>query len=87
MLFLSSADFFSKSTFKIIISGIPSECQTDWIQIRPNFFVRPDLGPIYKGYKQRRLVGKKLTLKAPLTTESDDIFCKLFSKVSEKNKA
>ena len=30
--FLSSADFFSKSTF----SGIAPECQTDWVQIRPD---------------------------------------------------
>ena len=24
------------STFRKILSGIPSECQTDWIQIRPD---------------------------------------------------
>ena len=36
MLFLSSADFFFKIyIFKPILSGIPSECQTVWIQIRP----------------------------------------------------
>ena len=36
----SSSDFF-KSTFRKIISGIPSECQTVWIQIRT---VGPDMG-------------------------------------------
>ena len=34
--FLSSADFFQNQVFRKIISGIPSECQTDWIQIRPD---------------------------------------------------
>ena len=32
--FLSSADFFQNQLFQKILSGIPSECQTDWIQIR-----------------------------------------------------
>ena len=30
--FLSSADFFQNQLFRKILSGIPSECQTDWIQ-------------------------------------------------------
>ena len=35
--FLSSADFFFKiNFFRKILSGIPSECQTDWIRIRPD---------------------------------------------------
>ena len=34
------ADFF----FKINFQGIPSKCQTVWIQIRLDVF-RPDLGP------------------------------------------
>ena len=34
--FLSSADFFQNQHLQKIISGIPSECQTDWIQIRPD---------------------------------------------------
>ena len=33
---LSSADFFPISTFSKIKSGITSECQTVWIQIRPH---------------------------------------------------
>ena len=44
--FLSSADFFKINFFAKILSAIPSECQTEWIQIRPDVFVRPDLGPI-----------------------------------------
>ena len=34
--FLSSADFEKNQLFWKDLSGIPSECQTDWIQIRPN---------------------------------------------------
>ena len=34
--FLSSADFFQNHLFRKIILGIPSECQTVWIQIRPD---------------------------------------------------
>ena len=34
--FLLTADFFSKPTFSKIVSGIPPECQTDWIRIRPD---------------------------------------------------
>ena len=36
---------FSKCTFQNILSGIPSECQTGLIQIRPHILVGPDLGP------------------------------------------
>ena len=32
--FLSSAEFFQNQLFRKIISGIPSECKTVWIQIR-----------------------------------------------------
>ena len=31
-----SADFFQNQLFRKILSGIPSECQADWIQTRPN---------------------------------------------------
>ena len=49
--FLSSADFFQNWLFWKILSGIPIECQTIWIQIRPDILsgliwfqnVRPDL--------------------------------------------
>ena len=30
-------DFFSRLLFQKIISGIPSQCQTAWIQIRSEF--------------------------------------------------
>ena len=42
--FLSSADFFSKSTFSNILSEIPPEYYTVWIQTGKTF-VWPDLGP------------------------------------------
>ena len=37
---LSSVDFFffQNQLFRKILSGIPSECQTDWIQVRPDVF-------------------------------------------------
>ena len=36
-LFLSSADYFFKiNFFRKILSGIPSECQTDQLQIKPD---------------------------------------------------
>ena len=38
--------FISKSFFFLNNSGIPSECQKVWIQIRPDFFVWPHLCPI-----------------------------------------
>ena len=61
--FLSTADFF-----KINFSGIPSECQTDLIQTRPNIL----LGLIWaqtvcKGYKQTTLGGAEDTALKSLT--------------------
>ena len=58
--FLSSADFFQIIFWKIL-SGIPSECQTDWIQIRLNIL----LGMIWvqtacKSYQKMTLGGKEL---------------------------
>ena len=44
MISLSSADYFQNQLSPKILSGIPSECQTVWIQIRPDS-VGPDLGP------------------------------------------
>ena len=34
--FLSSVDFFLNQLFQNILLGIPSECLTVWIQIRPD---------------------------------------------------
>ena len=52
-LVLSSADFFHNQFFGKILSGIPTECQTDWIQVSNRLdpdqarrFVGPDLGQI-----------------------------------------
>ena len=62
--FLSFANFFSTSTFSknSIRNMVSSECQTDWIQIRPDILS----GLIWiqsgcKGYEQTTLVGKELT--------------------------
>ena len=38
--FLLSADFFQNQLFQKILSGIPSECQAVWFQIRPNILSR-----------------------------------------------
>ena len=43
---LSSAEFFQNHTFRKILPGIPSECQTVQIQImQARHVVGPDLGP------------------------------------------
>ena len=57
--FLSSADFFQNKIFPKILSGIPSECQTDWIQIRPDILsglIR--VQTVCKNYQQTTLVGR-----------------------------
>ena len=59
--FFSSADFFQNQLFGKILSGIPSACQTVWIQIKGD----ASSGPIWvhtvcKGYQQTTLVGKVL---------------------------
>ena len=65
--FLSSADFFccfyfSKINF-FILSGIPSECRTVWIQIRTDIqSVLIWVQTVCKGYQQTTLVGNELTL-------------------------
>ena len=53
-MFLSSADFFQNQRFRKILSGIPSECQTVWIQIRP------DKMTVCKCYQQTTLVVREL---------------------------
>ena len=37
--FFVMADFFQNQLFWIFVSGIPSECQTDWIQIMPDILL------------------------------------------------
>ena len=53
MLFCRLLNFFQIHLFRKILSGIPSECQTDWIKIRRDIL----LGLIWvqsvcKGYEQ-----------------------------------
>ena len=59
--FLLSADVFQNNLFQKILSGISAECQTVWIQIRPD----ESSGLIWvwtvcKGYQQTALAGKEL---------------------------
>ena len=59
--FLLSADFFQNQLFEKILSGISSECQKDWIQIRPDYM----LGLIWiqivcKSYQQTTPVDNEL---------------------------
>ena len=58
-VFLSSADFFQNQLFLKILSGVPSECQTVWILIRPNFLSGLILvQTVCKGYQQTTLIDK-----------------------------
>ena len=61
--FLSSADFFFQNPlFRKTLSGIPSECQTDWIQIRPCLLSSLIwFQSVCKGYQQTTLVGNELS--------------------------
>ena len=43
-MFFGGLLIFFKLHFQKVLSGISSECQTAWIQIRPNH-VQPDLVP------------------------------------------
>ena len=45
MIFVVYGFFFKLFFFSKHLSGIPSECQTVSIQIRPDIFFGPDLGP------------------------------------------
>ena len=61
MLFFSSADNLQNHFFGIILSGIPSECQTVWIKIRPDIMSGLiEVQTVCKGYQQTALVGKEL---------------------------
>ena len=57
--------FFKNHLFLKNLSGIPSECRTIWIQIRPDVLssLISDLGLNYlQSYPQMTVVGKELTL-------------------------
>ena len=61
ILFLTSADFFQDQLFQKILSGIQSECQTDWIQIRPDLLSGLIwVQSVFQGYQQMTLVGHDL---------------------------
>ena len=61
--FLSSADFFPK-----ILLGIPSECETDWVQIRPDILSGLIwVQNICKSYQQTTLGGKCSQIKCMLS--------------------
>ena len=57
MLFCCLLIFFQNQLFRKILSGIPSECQTDWIQIRPNKMLGLIwLQSVCKGYQQIKVI-------------------------------
>ena len=68
--FLSSADFFKINFFEKILSGMPSECQTVWIQIRPNNLLGLTwFHTVCKGYKQTtKLAASKERVKSSSLT-------------------
>ena len=59
---MSSADFFQNQHFRKILSGIPLECQTVLIKIRPYIF------SVCKSYQHTTQVGIELNGKNNKTT-------------------
>ena len=58
--FLSSADFFQNQLFRKILSGLPLQCQTVWIQIKPDALSGLIwVETVNKGYQQTTLVEKR----------------------------
>ena len=59
--FLSSADIFQNQLVRKILSGIPSVCQTVWIQIRPDILSGLIcVQTVFKDFQQTTLVDKEL---------------------------
>ena len=55
--------FFSKSTFSKMLSEIPSECQTDWFQIRPDVLSGLIwVQTVCKSYQQTTLGDKRVNV-------------------------
>ena len=53
--------FFQNQLFQKILSGIPPECQTDWIQIRPDILSSVIwVQTVCKSYQQTTLGDKEL---------------------------
>ena len=66
---LSSADFFKINLSEKILSGIPSECQTVWIQIRPDILSGLIwVQSVCKGYQQTTQGGKKFNWETLMTS-------------------
>ena len=64
---LLPADFFKINFFEKF-SGIPSECQTDWIHIRTNTLCGLIwVQSVCKGYQETTLVGKELNAHADIS--------------------
>ena len=62
--------FFQNQFFRKILSGIPSECQTDWIQIRPNILSGLIwVQSVCKSYQQTTIGYKELNLKVLIWME------------------
>ena len=81
MLFCRFWIFFLIKFFKKNLSGIPSDCRTVWIQIRPDktdqarHFVGPDLGPnCLQSYQQTTKV----------TTSGERVRCRKANKMLHK---
>ena len=73
--FLSSADFIQNQHFPKILSGIPSECQIVWNQIRPDFMSGLIwVQTVCKSYQQMTL-GDKESLKESQTADSKGTDC------------
>ena len=75
MLFIWSTEFFYNQLFQKILSGIPSECQTVWIQIRPDTLSGLILvQTVCKCYQQTTSVGKELISTANVQYHFDKQF-------------
>ena len=61
--FLSSVDFFQNKLFQRIFSGLPLECQTVWIKIRPD---KMSSLILIQTVCQQTLAGKELKLRVYL---------------------
>ena len=66
---------FSKSTFPIFFSAVPSQCQTNWIQIRPDvlsglIWVKS----VCNVYEQTTLVGNELNNQRTIFTDDGSSF-------------
>ena len=70
--FLKSVDFFQNLFFfRKILSGLPLECQTVWIKIRPDILSGLVWVPtVCKCYQTRILVGKESTSHEYLKNET-----------------